>query len=141
MTSVKWDSHSSNVESARTSSVSFRTSDDFRLAGLITLPKKLNGIVLLAHGMMVGKDEYGGLYAELAVRLAQIGFASLRFDFRGHGDSSGTARDISVLNEVLDTKAAYRYLAAHFRLPIDCVATSFGAPPTKIVRGGGFSSF
>ena len=44
--------------------------------------------VLLLHGTASQKDEVGNMYLRLAQKLGRLGYASLRIDFAGSGDST-----------------------------------------------------
>lgn len=52
--------------------------------------------VTMLHGFGGHRDEVGGMFAKLAARLAERGFASLRFDFPGCGESPGDFGDVTV---------------------------------------------
>ena len=61
---------------------------------------------------------YGGLstnFGEIAVEwaLAGHGIASLRFDYRGSGDSAGNFEDMTIRSEVADSLEAIKFLARH----------------------------
>ncbi|WP_162240329.1 alpha/beta fold hydrolase, partial [Nocardia arizonensis] len=64
------------------------------------------GAVLLVHGITVDMGEGGGMFIRLAEQLAAAGFDVMRFSFRGHGDSGGTSRGVTVAGECLDLQAA-----------------------------------
>jgi alpha-beta hydrolase superfamily lysophospholipase len=91
-------------------------------------PSSPAGSVLLVHGLTVDMDE-GGAYARLAADLADRGFATLRFSFRGHGRSGGTERGMTIAGEMLDLQAALEYAGAALPAPLAIVAGSFGAVP------------
>jgi pimeloyl-ACP methyl ester carboxylesterase len=83
------------------------------------------GVVLLVHGITAEKDE-GGMYARLAEALADRGYESIRFSFRGHGCSDGSGLDVTIAGEMTDVVAAVgRCLQSASELSV--VATSFGA--------------
>lgn len=84
------------------------------------------GAVVLAHGISADLDE-GGMYRRLGNRLAAHGFGVLRFSFRGHGRSGGTARGMTIAGEMLDITAAIDQARAWFDGPLAVVASSFGA--------------
>ena len=75
-------------------------SDGILLAGLITLPagKSPWPGVVLAHGFANTKSENGG-FDELAQLLAANGFAVLRCDFRGCGESGAPAGRMRISRE------------------------------------------
>lgn len=108
-----------------------RTVDGFQLS-LVVTEAGVRDIVIWMHGITVDKDEYLEFFLEGAHYLAQEGFTSIRFDFRGHGESSGNSLDFSVVGQNLDVKAVINYIneqIAHTRARLHVVAASFGAPP------------
>ena len=68
--------------------------------------------VLLCHGFTGTKCEPHWIFVKTSRRLAEAGIASLRFDFRGSGESDGEFADMTVLTEVSDAGSALSYLAA-----------------------------
>lgn len=75
--------------------------------------------VLLLHGFTGSRDELPtdavpeGIFARTAERLAAAGYASLRIDFRGSGESTSelTYADTTFEGQVADALAALDYLA------------------------------
>ena len=67
--------------------------------------------ILLLHGFTGNKLESHRIFVNTARRLAQAGYYTLRFDFRGSGDSSGDFRDMTVTGEVEDAVNAYRWFS------------------------------
>jgi alpha-beta hydrolase superfamily lysophospholipase len=98
-----------------------------RLSGIY---RSVEGIpkagIVLAHGILVEKD-YGGFYPALATALAKEGLESLRFDFRGHGESEGRLEEMTIAGEVQDLAMAVRVLKSRQAPQIGIVGTSFGA--------------
>ncbi|MBU0578240.1 lysophospholipase [Patescibacteria group bacterium] len=89
-------------------------------------------MVLWLHGITVNKDEYLNFFSDGAKYLYDYGFDSLRFDFRGHGESSGTSLDFSISGQMLDIESVIDYLFTYYKkneLRINLVGCSFGAPP------------
>lgn len=102
--------------------------------GIATVHTKSIGkkIILWLHGITVNKDEYLGFFRDGAKYLTEKGFDSLRIDFRGHGESSGTSLDFSIVGQMLDVDSAMGFLSQHYELEhvgVYMVACSFGAPP------------
>ncbi|MEJ0021659.1 MAG: alpha/beta fold hydrolase [Candidatus Doudnabacteria bacterium] len=100
------------------------------LTGTMTMPRGTNevNIVLLLHGWKSNRQ--GARNSMLATKLAQEGIGSLSFDFRGHGDSEGDIRQISVSTEAEDVAAACAYLVTNPRVNprgIGIVGASIGA--------------
>ena len=56
------------------------------------------------------------LYVILAEKLARLGIASLRIDFRGSGDSEGDFHEMTLESEASDTLKAIDYLTHHPRI-------------------------
>lgn len=99
---------------------------DARLTQTDKTPK---GMILLVHGIASEKEE-GGLYTRLAAALAEAGFDSLRFDFRGHGQSSGNSVDMTIRGETEDLSAAVACARQHSNAPMGILAASFGTVST-----------
>ncbi len=109
--------------------IRYRTTDGFDLVGLRASPASCKAWVLMMHGITESKNEYGGFYKDLARALNSKGLGTLRFDFRGHGESAGTSMDISVLGDVLDVEATLAQLPAASAGRLAFIGTSFGAGP------------
>ena len=108
-----------------------RTVDDFQLS-LVVTESSTRDIVIWMHGITVNKDEYLGFFREGAHYLAHEGFTSIRFDFRGHGESSGNSLDFSLVGQSLDVKAVIDFTNEHFATKggrLHLIGASFGAPP------------
>lgn len=99
---------------------------DARLTRADGTPK---GMLLLVHGIASEKEE-GGLYTRLAAALADAGFDSLRFDFRGHGQSSGRSVYMTIRGETDDLSAAVACARSHSDAPLGILAASFGTVST-----------
>jgi len=107
--------------------VTFESSDGLALSGILRrIEGKPKAGIILAHGIMTEKH-YGGFYPALAAELARHGFESLRFDFRGHGESGGKPADMTIAGEVRDLAAAVQVLRRHKHRHLGIVGTSFGA--------------
>lgn len=68
-------------------------------------------IVILFHGFLMDlgySDDC--LYSEIAHRLVEQNIAVIRFDFNGHGKSTGDFKDMDVLNEIEDASAILNYV-------------------------------
>ena len=81
------------------------------LAGTIERPAgETRGFVLFVHAFGSSKDLRGTI--RVARRLAELGFASLRFDFTGLGHSDGRFADTTLATNLDDVEAVVRWLAA-----------------------------
>ncbi|MCX7193032.1 MAG: hydrolase 1, exosortase A system-associated [Proteobacteria bacterium] len=78
---------------------------DCRLIGIVTLPETAGetGILILTGGPQYRAGSHRQ-FTLLARQLACQGYAAMRFDYRGMGDSEGDARNFEVVNE--DIQAA-----------------------------------
>jgi len=108
-------------------------SDELRLAGILHLPDSPRpegrlATFLVLHGFGSNKDAGGG--TTVAKMLASLGYAALRFDFRGCGESQGERGRVICKEQVRDTRNALSYLASRGDIDpkrIGVVGQSFGA--------------
>lgn len=87
-----------------------------RRAGLTlrgVLEKKVSGpcpLVLMLHGFGGRMDAFpGGWFQEYSDALTAAGFATLRFDFNGHGLSDGRFGEMTVYSELEDAATFLQY--------------------------------
>src|SRR5690625_321666 len=66
------------------------------------------GVVML-HGFTGNKVGPHRMFVKMAERLSELGIVTLRFDFRGSGDSEGNFEDASFRGEVDDALRACDY--------------------------------
>lgn len=100
------------------------------LVGIMTFPGEIQKplpVVVLLHGFTSNKNEDSivstgvGMFHHTAKRLSEAGYITLRFDFRGHGESDGDFEDLTISNLISDTLAA-----------IDFIANQKGVNPERI---------
>jgi len=116
-------------------------SDGLRLAGVLHLPgsRRPGGRVaafLVLHGFGSNKDAGGG--TAMAKMLAGLGYAALRFDFRGCGESQGERGRVICKQQVRDTRNALSFLATRSEIDpkrIGVVGQSFGAAVAVYAAG------
>ncbi len=72
--------------------------------------KKKSPAVIMCHGLAGDKTGKFRVYVLLAEMLAKHGIISLRFDFRGSGDSEGDFSDMTIEGEVSDALTALAFL-------------------------------
>jgi pimeloyl-ACP methyl ester carboxylesterase len=110
----------------------FKTKDGLKLAAILYLPKEqTDKIIILAHGITVDKDE-DGAFPILANLLTNNGYAILRFDFRGHGESEGKSINMTITNELIDLEAAIEIVKSNGYKNIGLVGASFGGGETVL---------
>lgn len=113
-------------------SVSIRTPDGYTLAGDLVDVEGADQVAIMCHGINSHKLEHLDMFPKLAGRLEAVGISSIRFDFRGHGDSSGGSEDFSIVGQLLDLKSAIRWIDTHYdgkHISKAFVGVSFGAGP------------
>jgi len=78
-----------------------------RVWGVLHIPKRIPapGIVF-CHGFTGTRVESHQLFVHAARHLCERGFAVLRFDFRGSGESEGLFQDMTISGEIEDLKTA-----------------------------------
>jgi fermentation-respiration switch protein FrsA (DUF1100 family) len=120
--------------------VTFR-SDRLNLSGIVHVPAGLHAgerrpAFLVLHGFGGNKSGHG--QTVMAEQLSQWGYVTMRFDFRGCGESEGEHGRILCLDQVADTSNAVTYMAS--RPDVDpkrvaLIGSSFGAA-VAIYTGG-----
>lgn len=74
-----------------------KTKDEFILDTTIHYPdKETNQVVIMCHGLTSFKDGKNSEQLKLAQALCSSGFKVVRFDWRGHGKSTGEQTDVNV---------------------------------------------
>lgn len=85
----------------------FVSRDGLKLHGTLTTPSgKVDGAMLMVHGITSDRSEWG-IFDLVADEIAQDGIASLRFDYRGHGESALDEDRISLAGILSDTLSAW----------------------------------
>lgn len=109
-----------------TESFRFPSPRGHRLAACLHRPadRPVRGAIVVAHGMLSSKDS--PKHQALADRLAAAGFAALRFDFTGLGESEGSQESLTVSREIEDLRAALQLLEDRLGLPAAVVGSSLG---------------
>lgn len=110
--------------------ISYLSDDGVQLSAAFREAVPSTGCALLAHGINADKDEWNNFHVTIADRLESIGYSSLRFDFRGHGESGGKPEDMTIAGETMDLSSSITQLlvlSQHDEAVI--IATSFGAGP------------
>jgi hypothetical protein len=92
--------------------------DGQKVVGTLELPEGVSKppVILLLHGFTGKRDEMTipsvkeGIFARAANAWAAKGFATLRIDFRGFGDSDGKREDTTIDAQIKDALAAIVFL-------------------------------
>lgn len=81
-----------------------------KLRGLLTTPdNESKNIIVMFHGYTGHKNENGFLFKQITKRCVEIGYATIRFDFYGSGDSDGDYSEMTFLTEVEDGRQIIEY--------------------------------
>ena len=118
--------------------VSF-TSRGLKLAGILHLPEpraERSAAFIVLHGFGSNKDGLGG--TTVARMLSGLGYAALRFDFRGCGESEGKRGRVICKEQVEDTRNALSFLADRGDIDpkrIAVIGQSFGAAVAVYTAG------
>src|ERR1044071_1670763 len=107
-------------------------SDGLKLSGILHTPDGAVGErrpgFLVLHGFGSNKDS--GNSRVVSKTLTDLGYAALRFDFRGCGESEGPRGRTICLEQVEDTKSALSFMATRPEVAPDrigVIGSSFGA--------------
>jgi dipeptidyl aminopeptidase/acylaminoacyl peptidase len=120
--------------------VSF-ASDGLKLSGILHVPdgraagERRPGFLVL-HGFGSNKDS--GVSVAVCKTLADFGYVTLRFDFRGCGEAEGPRGRVICLEQVEDTKHALSFLAGRPEVDskrIGVIGNSFGAAVAVYAAG------
>ncbi|MBI4738107.1 alpha/beta fold hydrolase [Candidatus Woesearchaeota archaeon] len=96
-----------------TKEITFQNKKGQALSGILRYPDALEEekrfpTVVILHGF--GESKHHDLTASLANYIMPFGFAVLRFDFHGHGESEGRFEDQTITQQVQDVVAAIDFL-------------------------------
>ncbi|MCD6368297.1 MAG: alpha/beta fold hydrolase [Thermoproteales archaeon] len=69
--------------------------------------ERRNPTVIFFHGFTGHHIETGRIFASMAHRLLKEGFATVRFDYRFHGDSEGDFEDFTLSSAIKDALTVY----------------------------------
>ncbi len=86
--------------------------------------------IVLLHGISSNKNEYLNFYKTLAIELAKNKVATLRIDFRGHGESNLPPAGFTIASQLIDLHSAIDWILKETNLKkVDLIGSSFGCPP------------
>lgn len=105
--------------------IDFEGHDGGRLAGLLEYPEEAaKAYVLFAHCFSCGKDIAAA--SRIARALMARGFAVLRFDFTGLGNSDGDFANTNFTSNMDDLLKAAEFLKSEYRAPSLLIGHSLG---------------
>lgn len=108
----------------------YYTSDGIKISARISRSVKKNpvGNVVMTHGLNNDMDEDGS-FVKLSTTFNKKGYNTLRFDFRGHGSSTGKTEDVTIRGELIDLETSIKEFEkiSGIRSKYIIIASSFGA--------------
>lgn len=82
-----------------------------RITGILHRPDSTNPpAVIMCHGFTGNKGEEHDIFVHAAKKFCENGFAVLRFDFRGSGESEGEFVNMTIAGEVNDLRKAIDFI-------------------------------
>lgn len=116
---------------------------DHTIPGIFTVPSTDSArtefpAVLMLHGFGADKNEGGNMFGRLAEHLGVAGYASLRIDFAGTGDSRQPWIENTFDGMVADARAALDWLTTHHFVDADRLGVhgwSFGGRVAATIAG------
>lgn len=92
--------------------VTFTNKRGHRLFGVLHIPQGIKNppVLVMCHGFTDDKVCDNRLFVRFARRAREEGFAVLRFDFAGSGDSEGEFADMTVTGEIQDLESAIGFV-------------------------------
>ena len=112
--------------------VLIKTTDNLNLSAIIEETDNKDKIMIMCHGIRGQKYERG-VFPDLAEELLKIGVASIRFDFRGHGESEGLDKDVTITKEKEDIESVIKYLKELGYKEIILEASSFATAAASLI--------
>jgi esterase/lipase len=98
-----------------------------KIVGILHVPNKQNPpAIIMCHGFTGTKGDIHDKLYKAAEKLCKNGFAVLRFDFRGSGESEGEFVNVTISSEVSDLKAAIKFMKNQGYERIGVVGSSLG---------------
>src|SRR5208337_4739124 len=111
-----------------------------QLVGMVHVPAQARPLpaVVMYHGFTGHHMESHLLYVKIARALAKAGIGSLRFDFRGSGNSEGNFSKMTVSSEIDDAMVALDFLSGQSWVDderIGILGLSLGGGIAAVVSG------
>ena len=117
----------------------YNSTDNIKLCGLLSKVNDNANIVILCHGLKADKTERNS-FSKLVELLQQHNINSFRFDFRGHGESTGKDYEMTPLKEVEDLESTIKMLENKNYNNIFLLGASFGASIISLLDTDKFKS-
>lgn len=105
---------------------------DNRLSARLDMPdsNKILGYAIISHCFTCSKETL--TTARVSRGLAKLGFAIIRFDFTGLGESSGEFADSNFSSMVEDIEAVAQFMEHHYQAPDMLIGHSMGGTASLV---------
>lgn len=110
----------------------YNSTDDITLYGKLSKVNDSKKIIILCHGLKGNVSETGS-FDELTKYLKKEKINSFRFDFRGHGKSTGNDYDMTITKEVEDLEMTINMLKRKGFEEFMILGASFGASIMSLI--------
>lgn len=98
----------------------------YKISCGINIPEEPQQVLLALHGFTGNKQ--GDTYTEISKSLEKKGFATVSFNFIGHGDSEVNPEELRMENVLDDIEDVVSWIVQKYpKFTLDLFATSFGA--------------
>jgi len=117
----------------------YKSTDNIKLCGLLSKMNESRKILVLCHGLNGDKTERKS-FNEFVEKLQEQKINSFRFDFRGHGESTGNDYEMTATKEVEDLEETIKMLKEIGYDEIVVLGASFGASIISLLDYKKFNS-
>jgi exosortase A-associated hydrolase 2 len=115
----------------------FFSSNEYNLFGVLHYPStsQVNSGFVFCHPFAEEKLWAHRVYVSFARELAKLGYAVLRFDYMGHGDSDGDFEDSTIETRLVDINCAIKQLKIEINKieTVNLLGLRFGATLAGVV--------
>ena len=117
----------------------YDSTDNIKLCGLLSKVNDNNKIVVLCHGLKGDKTERNS-FDTFVEKLQEQKINSFRFDFRGHGESSGNDYEMTATKEVQDLEETIKMLNNKGYTEVVVLGASFGGSIISLMNYDNFET-
>lgn len=117
----------------------YDSTDNVKLCGLLSKMNDSNKILILCHGLNGNKTERNS-FNTFVEKLQEQKINSFRFDFRGHGESTGNDYEMTPTKEVQDLEETIKMLNSKGYDEIVILGASFGGSIISLMDYSKFKS-
>ena len=103
-------------------------SEGHQIVGMLHVPEQsTKHAIILCHGLGGNKVEGNRIFVEAARKFTKNGYAALRFDFFGSGDSAGDFQDTTISHSIENLKDAIKFMRSQGFASLCVLGLSLGA--------------